>query len=92
MFVFGVLSVSLLLGSTARIEVIDDGIIVKRIIFGTSYWSFDEVKFKMGGRILAYGGMYGGWIMPLNWRECVDAIQIHEASFIRARAQVRPSR
>jgi len=93
MFVFGVFSVPLLLGSIAKIEVIGDGIIVKRIIFGTSYWSFDEVKFKMGGRILAYGGMYGGWIMPLNWRECVDAIQIHkiEAPIVRkAPSKIHP--
>ena len=93
MFVFGVLSVPLLLGSTAKIEVIGDGIIVKRIIFGTSYWSFDEVKFKMGGRILAYGGRYGGWIMPLNWRECVEAIQIHKAeapSIRKAPSKIHP--
>lgn len=93
MFVFGVFSVPLLLGFTSKIEVIGDGIIVKRIIFGTSYWSFDEVKFKMGGRILAYGGMYGGWIMPLNWKECVEAIQIHkvEAPSIRkAPSKIHP--
>jgi len=94
MFVFGgVFSVPLLLGSIAKIKVVGDGIIVKRIIFGTSYWSFDEVKFKMGGRILAYGGMYGGWIMPLNWRECVDAIQIHkiEAPIVRkAPSKIHP--
>ena len=93
MFVFGMLSLFLLLGSIAKIEVIGDGIIVKRIIFGTSYWSFDEVKFKMGGRILAYGGMFGGWIMPLNWKECVEAIQIHkvEAPSIRkAPSKIHP--
>ena len=79
MLVFGMFSLFLLLSSTARIEVMDDGIVVKRMIFGTSYWSFDEVEFKMGGRTFVYGGMYGGWIMPLNWRACVEAIKIHKA-------------
>ena len=79
MLVFGMISLFLLLSSTAKIEVMDDGIVVKRMIFGTSYWSFDEVEFKVGGRILAYGGMYGGWIMPWNWRECVEAIEVHKA-------------
>jgi len=79
MLVFGMISLFSLLSSTARIEVMDDEIVVKRMIFGTSYWSFDEVEFKVGGRILAYGGMYGGWIMPLNWRACVEAIKIHKA-------------
>jgi len=79
MLVFGMFSLFLLLSSIARIEVMDDGIVVKRMIFGTSYWSFDEVEFKVGGRILAYGGMYGGWIMPSNWRECVEAIKVHKA-------------
>lgn len=83
----------LLLGFTAKIEVIGDGIIVKRMIFGTSHWSLDEVKFKMGGRILAYGGMYGGWIIPLNWRECVDVIQVHKAeapSIRKAPSKIHP--
>ena len=79
MLVFGMFSLFLLLSSTARIEVMDDGIVVKRMIFGTSYWGCDEVESKVGGRILAYGGMYGGWIMPLNWRECVEAIKVHKA-------------
>ena len=85
MLVFGMLSLFSLLSFTAKIEVMDDGIVFKRMIFGTSYWSFDEVKFKVGGRILAYDGMYGGWIMPLNWRECVEAIKVHktEAPLIR---------
>lgn len=78
-FVFGMFSLFSLLGSAAKIEVMNDGVVVKRIIFGTSYWGLDDVKFKVGGRILAYGGMYGGWIMPLNWRECVEAIKIHKA-------------
>jgi len=93
MFVFGMLSLFLLLGSTAKIEVIGDGIVVKRIIFGASYWSFDEVKFKVGERILVYGGMYGGWIMPLNWRECVEVIKIHKAeapSIHKAPSKIHP--
>ncbi|MFQ5621591.1 MAG: hypothetical protein ACE5FT_07185 [Candidatus Nanoarchaeia archaeon] len=57
----------------------NDEIAVKRPIFGTSYWGFDEVKFKVGGRILAYGGMYGGWIIPLNWKECIKVVEIHKA-------------
>jgi len=65
----------MLSGSFADIEVRDDGIIVKRIIFGTSYWNYDEIKFTAGGRILKYGGMYGGWIMPFRWRECIKAVE-----------------
>lgn len=76
MIMFGMFSVLLLIGSVAEIRVVDDGIVVRRLIFGTSYWSFDEVKSKMGGRILAYGGMYGGWIMPLSWKDCIQAIKL----------------
>lgn len=67
--------IPMLSGSFADIEVRDDGIIVKRIIFGTSYWNYDEIKFTAGGRILKYGGMYGGWIMPFKWRKCVEAVK-----------------
>lgn len=67
--------IPMLFGSVADIEVRDDGIIVKRIIFGTSYWNYDEIKFTAGGRILEYGGMYGGWIMPFKWRKCVEAVK-----------------
>jgi len=67
--------IPMLSGSFADIEVRDDGIIVKRIIFGTSYWNYDEIKFTAGGRILKYGGMYGGWIMPFRWRECIKAVE-----------------
>jgi hypothetical protein len=68
-FVFGLISLFLLLSSLAKIEVLSDGIVVERIVFGSSNWNFDEVIFKAGGRILAYGGMYGGWVMPLRWKQ-----------------------
>jgi len=71
---FGLLSSFFLIGSEAKITVSEDGIFVKRMVFGTSYWNFDEVRFKAGGIILAYGGIYGGWIMPLRWRECARSI------------------
>jgi len=75
MAVFGLPFLFLLLSSVANIEVRNDGIVVKRITFGSSYWSLDDARFKAGGRILAYGGMYGGWIMPLRWRGCFEAIR-----------------
>jgi len=75
MAVSGILSLSLLLGSIARIEVKSDGIVVKRILFPTTFWSFNEVRFKAAGRVLTYGGMYGGWVMPINWKKCFEAIK-----------------
>jgi len=71
---FGLLSSFFLIGSEAKITISEDGIFVKRMVLGTSYWNFDEVRFKAGGRVLAYGGIYGGWIMPLRWRECARSI------------------
>lgn len=86
--------VPMLFGSVASIEVMDDGIIVKRIIFGTSYWNYNEIKFTAGGRILEYGGMYGGWIMPFNWRKCAEAVkdfkQEAPSHLRRAPSKVRP--
>jgi len=86
--------IPMLFGSVAEIGVRDDGIIVKRIIFGTSYWNFDEIKFTAGGRILEYGGLYGGWIMPFKWRKCVEAIkdfrQVAPSQPRRAPSKVRP--
>lgn len=75
MAVSGIFSLSLLLGSIARIEVKSDGIVVKRMVFPTTVWSFDDVRFKAAGRVLTYGGIYGGWVMPLNWKKCFDAIK-----------------
>ena len=34
---FGMFSVLSLIGSVARIQVVDDGIVVRRVILGTSY-------------------------------------------------------
>ena len=53
MLIFGLLSLFLLLGSLVTIEVSSDGIVIKRMMFGTSHWRFEEVKFKAGGRVLA---------------------------------------
>jgi len=86
MTVFGLLFLSCLLGFGAKIEMRSDGIAVRRILFyGTSFWSFDEVRFKAKGRVLAYGGMYGGWVMPLRWRKYHEAIRISkpEDSLVR---------
>jgi len=77
--VFGLFALTLSLGSIARIEVFNDTFVIKRILFGTSYWSFNEVKFKADGRVLAYGGMYGGWIAPFKWKECFEAIKIFKS-------------
>lgn len=55
------------------------------MILGTSFWSFDDVRFKIGGRILAYGGVYGGWIIPLKWRECVETINLSKSKVTAAR-------
>jgi len=73
---FGLIALPLITDFTAKIGVEKDGVIIKRVIFGTSYWSLDEVRFKAGGRILVYGSrIYGGWIMPFKWRECIKAVE-----------------
>lgn len=76
---FGLLSCCFLLFSVAKIVVSEDGISVRRIVLGTSFWDYDEVSFRAGGLILAYGGIYGGWIMPLRWRECVTTIGVFQS-------------
>ena len=75
---FGLIALPFITDFTAKIGVEKDGVIIKRVIFGTSYWSLDEVRFKVGGRILVYGSrIYGGWIMPFKWRECIKAVEVH---------------
>ena len=71
---FGLSSFLFLTGSIARIKILRDGIVIERPVFGKSYWSFSEVKLRAGGRILDYGGMFGGSIIPLKWRECAQTI------------------
>lgn len=89
---FGLSSAFFLICSGAKIKVLRNEILIKRIMFGTSYWNFDEVRFKVGGRILAYGGMYGGWIMPLKWRECVQKVSVFrtEVTSKRTPNKIRP--
>jgi hypothetical protein len=72
---FGPLFVFTLITSVAKIEVADAGVIVRRLIYGTSYWTFESIELKSNGRIVVYGGKYGGWIMPLNWRQFTKAIK-----------------
>lgn len=72
---FGLSSFLFLTGSIARIKILRDGIVIERFpLFGKSYWSFSEVKLRTGGRILDYGGMFGGSIIPLKWRQCAQTI------------------
>ncbi len=63
-----------LVGSIARIKILRDGVVIERPVFGKSYWSFSEVKLRLGGRTLDYGGMFGGSIIPLKWRQCAQTI------------------
>lgn len=91
--VFGLPFLFLLLSSVANIEVRNDSIVVKRITFGSSYWSLDEVRFRAAGRILVYGGMYGGWIMPFRWKECFEAIKTSKSEVPLVRkvpSKIRP--
>ena len=40
---------------------------------------------------MAYGGMYGGWIMPLSWKDCIQAIKLSKAeapSIRRAQSKI----
>jgi len=71
---FGLSSFLFLTGSIDRIKILRDGVVIERPVFGKSYWSFSEVKLRAGGRILDYGGMFGGSITPLKWRECAQTI------------------
>lgn len=73
---FGLLSLLFLVFSVARIKISENDVIVDRTVLGTSFWGFDEISFKAGGRLLIYGGRtYGGWIMPFRWRECHEVFE-----------------
>lgn len=71
---FGISASLFLLGSIAKIKIFRDGVAIERPVFGKSFWSFSEVTLRASGRILDYGGMFGGSVIPLKWRECVQTI------------------
>ncbi|MGB9683531.1 MAG: hypothetical protein ACPL1Z_01210 [Candidatus Bathyarchaeales archaeon] len=79
---FGLFSFLFLVGSIAKIKILRDGVVIERPVFGKSYWSFSEVKLRARGRILDYGGMSGGSIIPLKWRQCAQTITSLKASII----------
>jgi len=82
---FGLPSSFFLIGSVAKIKICENEVIIERLMLGTSFWSFDDVRFKIGGRILAYGGVYGGWIIPLKWRKCVETVNLFKSKVTAAR-------
>jgi hypothetical protein len=84
---FGLPSSFFLIASVAKIKICENEVLIERLILGTSYWSFDNIRFKIHGRILAYGGIYGGWIIPLKWRECVETIDLSRSKVTSARRE-----